>query len=378
MARDPSSPYLRISPVFRTAGQGKALWDKAEQLGRVGAWEWNTRANELVWSDNTFRLFGYEPGEVEPTPERAFERIHPADVDRVRDQHGSVQVGDVPSSLEYRVVRPDGAIRRLYATPVVEEPEPEHTGRRIVGFVQDVTEQHCADHAEATQRAVSSALAMWESFTPGAERLLRELAQALGLEAGAMWVPSAHVLTPRVFWSVPSAEAQALERVLSGLQVPMGVGLPGRAWQSKQPVAPAGPGPGESFLERRANGTGGTYAAIALPAVSDDEVLAVVALYSSEPFTPGERLMRAFADAGLQLGAFLARRRGSLRPSKLTARELEVLRLAAQGLARQEIQARLVLSRSTIKTHFEHIYAKLGVSNRVAAVATALREGLIE
>jgi two-component system nitrate/nitrite response regulator NarL len=55
-----------------------------------------------------------------------------------------------------------------------------------------------------------------------------------------------------------------------------------------------------------------------------------------------------------------------------------VLRLAAEGLARQEIQTRLLLSRSTVKTHFEHIYAKLGVSSRVAAVARALREGLIE
>jgi DNA-binding CsgD family transcriptional regulator len=75
---------------------------------------------------------------------------------------------------------------------------------------------------------------------------------------------------------------------------------------------------------------------------------------------------------------FLARRRAVLGPSRLTARELEVLQLAAQGLAGEEIASRLLLSRSTVKTHFEHIYAKLGVSNRVAAVATALRAGLIE
>jgi two-component system nitrate/nitrite response regulator NarL len=55
-----------------------------------------------------------------------------------------------------------------------------------------------------------------------------------------------------------------------------------------------------------------------------------------------------------------------------------VLQLAAQGLATHEIQSKLLLSQSTVKTHFEHIHAKLGVSNRVAAVATALREGLIE
>jgi ATP/maltotriose-dependent transcriptional regulator MalT len=94
--------------------------------------------------------------------------------------------------------------------------------------------------------------------------------------------------------------------------------------------------------------------------------------------TPGARLMDALAEVGSQLGTFLARRRGVLRPSRLTRRELEVLQLAAQGLSGHEIQSRLLVSGSTVKTHFEHIYLKLGVSNRVAAVATALREGLIE
>ena len=101
-----SSPYLKISPVFRTALQGRALWETAEQLGQIGAWEWNTRAERLVWSDNTFRLFGYEPGEVEPTPERAFERIHPADLERVRNDateptvHASVRVQDGGARLD--------------------------------------------------------------------------------------------------------------------------------------------------------------------------------------------------------------------------------------------------------------------------------------
>src|ERR1700737_18710 len=208
-----NSPYLKISPVFRTARQGRALWDTAEQLGQIGAWEWNTRAEELVWSDNTFRLFGYEPGEVEPTPERAFERIHPADLHRVRDEHGSVQDGNALSPLEYRVVRPDGAIRRLHAAAVVEEREPDHPHRRIVGLVRDITEQWCAEHAVAAQRAVSSALATGDSFTPGAGRLLRGLAEALGLDAGAVWVAHGDVLTARVFWGGTKTDGQTFERV---------------------------------------------------------------------------------------------------------------------------------------------------------------------
>lgn len=366
------------SPDDRNTLRSKALWAAAEQLGRIGAWEWSTSGDEFIWSDNTFRLFGYEPGEVEPTAERAFERMHPADVERVRGHHGSARDGQALPPLEYRVVTPDGAVRHLYMTTVAEEREPSDPTRRLVGVVQDVTEQRCAERVAAVERAASRTLATWASFRPGAERLLRELAEALGLDAAAMWLPQGAVLTAAVFWGVSSPEAQARERLVSGLQVPKGVGLAGRAWESRRPLAPAGPGLGEGHAEGRAGDTNGVSPAIALPAVDGDEVLAVLVLYSSEPFMPGERLMEAFAEVGSQLGMFLARRRGVLVQSRLTRRELEVLQLAAQGLASDAIASRLLLSRSTVKTHFEHIYAKLDVSNRVSAVAMALRAGLIE
>ncbi|TDC86940.1 response regulator transcription factor [Actinomadura sp. 7K507] len=61
----------------------------------------------------------------------------------------------------------------------------------------------------------------------------------------------------------------------------------------------------------------------------------------------------------------------------LTARELEVLRLVAEGLSNRQISKRLFLSETTIKTHLVHIYAKLDVDSRTAAVAAATRRGLI-
>jgi DNA-binding NarL/FixJ family response regulator len=61
----------------------------------------------------------------------------------------------------------------------------------------------------------------------------------------------------------------------------------------------------------------------------------------------------------------------------LSARELEVLQLAADGHGGPAIADRLFVSSATVKTHFAHIYAKLGVTDRAAAVAVALRHGLI-
>jgi DNA-binding NarL/FixJ family response regulator len=62
----------------------------------------------------------------------------------------------------------------------------------------------------------------------------------------------------------------------------------------------------------------------------------------------------------------------------LTAREVEVLRLVAKGLSNLEAAQVLGLSRSTVRTHIEHIFQKLEVSNRVEAVTEGLRKGLIE
>lgn len=62
----------------------------------------------------------------------------------------------------------------------------------------------------------------------------------------------------------------------------------------------------------------------------------------------------------------------------LTSREAGVLRLLAEGRTAARIGAELHLSESTVKTHLHNLYDKLGVSDRAAAVATAMRWGLLE
>jgi two-component system, NarL family, nitrate/nitrite response regulator NarL len=62
----------------------------------------------------------------------------------------------------------------------------------------------------------------------------------------------------------------------------------------------------------------------------------------------------------------------------MTNRERETLRLIAEGLSAPAIGNTLHLSTATVKTHLQHIYEKLGVSERAAAVAEAMRRGLLE
>jgi DNA-binding NarL/FixJ family response regulator len=82
------------------------------------------------------------------------------------------------------------------------------------------------------------------------------------------------------------------------------------------------------------------------------------------------------ADAVLgAIGHRVPRRRE--RPAGLTTREVEVLRLVAQGLSNKEIGARLVISPKTAGSHVERIYSKIDASSRAAASLFAMRHGLL-
>jgi DNA-binding NarL/FixJ family response regulator len=64
--------------------------------------------------------------------------------------------------------------------------------------------------------------------------------------------------------------------------------------------------------------------------------------------------------------------------ARLTERELECLQMIAKGLSNAEAASVLGLSKATIRTHLEHIYQKLDVTNRVEAVTEGIRQGIID
>jgi DNA-binding CsgD family transcriptional regulator len=201
---------------------------------------------------------------------------------------------------------------------------------------------------------------------------------------GTLWLAEGDVLAAHAVWQRPLLDGSEFESVTRGLRLRRGVGLPGHVWQTRQPfnVARLHEDPASARHPDAARCDAavglGLRGAVAIPAVHADEVLAVLDFYSREEAELTDRLMRSLTGIGYELGRFLARRRGELQPQPLTPRELEVLRLAAQGHSGPEIAARLFVSPTTIKTHFENIYAKFGVSDRASAVAKALRLGLIK
>jgi two-component system, NarL family, nitrate/nitrite response regulator NarL len=84
------------------------------------------------------------------------------------------------------------------------------------------------------------------------------------------------------------------------------------------------------------------------------------------------------AEAQAGLAAQIQERERSGGPPKLTEREQQVLGLVAQGLSAPDIGKQIHLSTTTVKSHLHSLYEKLGVSDRAAAVAEAMRRGLLD
>jgi DNA-binding NarL/FixJ family response regulator len=115
-----------------------------------------------------------------------------------------------------------------------------------------------------------------------------------------------------------------------------------------------------------------------LPAI---EAGATGYLLKDAPSDELRRAVRAAARGESVLSPAVASRllRGVREPAKdaISQREVEVLRLVAHGASNREAAERLFISEATVKTHLVHIYAKLGVNDRAAAVAVAFERGLL-
>ncbi|HEU5030045.1 MAG TPA: response regulator transcription factor [Spirillospora sp.] len=77
------------------------------------------------------------------------------------------------------------------------------------------------------------------------------------------------------------------------------------------------------------------------------------------------------------VSAKLTAARAAPAPAVLSAREAEVLALVARGLTNAEIGGRLFIGQATVKTHLLRVFAKLGVSDRTAAVMAAIEQGVL-
>jgi PAS domain S-box-containing protein len=130
--------------------ESEAYLAEAQRLSHTGSWAWAPATGEIrYWSEETYRVLGFDPDAGPPRFEKFFGRLHPKDQDRVRELFGKAIAQNADFETDYRVVHPSGAVKDIHA---VGHPVCDETGHLVefVGTVIDITE---SKRSEAALRA---------------------------------------------------------------------------------------------------------------------------------------------------------------------------------------------------------------------------------
>jgi PAS domain S-box-containing protein len=174
--------------------RNRARLAEAERVARLGSWEWDIPANRVTWSDGLFAIYGITREEFDPTYQPSADRIHPDDRARLDAAVRNAVETCEPIDLEYRILRPDGRVRRVHGRA---EVIVDAAGRpvRLAGTAQDVTdvrvsaealagaatelERRAAELRNATKAEPAAAADLGRNLTPRQLEILALVAEGL-------------------------------------------------------------------------------------------------------------------------------------------------------------------------------------------------------
>ena len=133
----------RVRAEQRILRREKVLAE-SQRIAHLGSWEWNIEEQEQIWSDETYRLFGYAPRSVPANVETFEARVFPEDLPRVWERIHQALASHEPTSYQIRIRRADGELRHLHCRAEVICDTRNHPVR-IIGTNLDVTERVLAE-----------------------------------------------------------------------------------------------------------------------------------------------------------------------------------------------------------------------------------------
>lgn len=282
---------------------------EAQRLSLTGSFGWNVLSGNIYWSQETFRIFDYDPA-IKPTVELILQRTHPEDKARVGQviECASLQKNDF--DFEHRLVMPDGVVK--YVRVVGHLSTVGQLGDlEFVGAVTDITERKRAEQRLMAQHTVAKVVAEAANLEEATPKILRAVCESLVWDLGALWSidRQAGVLRCIEIWHKESVDVPEFEAASHETTFIPGIGLPGRVWFSREPAYIPDVVRDSSFLHAPISGREVLHAAFGFPILLGGEVLGVMEFFSHEIRQPDQELLNMMATLGSQIGQFIERKR---------------------------------------------------------------------
>lgn len=170
--------------------RSESILAQAGQMAHLGAWELELSnhtdldRNRLRWSDEVYRIFGYEPGSVAVTNDLFFQHVHPEDRPRIADTVAHALAHRQPYEIEHRIVRTDGAERIVLEHADIRF-DSQGRPQQMIGAVQDITfrKQMEAELRRWNEQLKREVQAQTEELRASVDQLNQEVAHRIMVEA---------------------------------------------------------------------------------------------------------------------------------------------------------------------------------------------------
>jgi PAS domain S-box-containing protein len=142
-----------LEELSRDLQESKARLEEAQRVAHVGHWEWDLETDVIVWSDETYRIFGLSPQERPMDLATVQSLVHPEDREALYGGVDEDLVAGIRPDAEFRIVRPNGEVRTVHALTsrrwsfVPGDAKRDSAGRpyKLFGTVQDITDRKRAE-----------------------------------------------------------------------------------------------------------------------------------------------------------------------------------------------------------------------------------------
>ena len=192
------------------------------------------------------------------------------------------------------------------STLVSEQAELQ--GYLYVG--QDLTARKQADRKLRAEHAIARIFAEANSLQSATPKILQTICETLDWDLGELWTVDPHLKQLRCVetWLLPSLHIPEFDHYTQQIQISSGVGLPGKVWETGQPLWMSDVTQDESFLRAAPAAQAGLHAAVGFPVFNGTETLGVMVFFSRTIQPPNPQLLSMMSAIASQIGQFVRRR----------------------------------------------------------------------
>ncbi|MFO0794517.1 MAG: PAS domain S-box protein [Candidatus Brocadiaceae bacterium] len=289
--------------------ESKASLVEAQRIAHLGNWEWDIVENETSRSDEVYHIFGLSPREFDVTHETFLNCIHPDDRELVKKSVHDALYEKKPYEIDHRILCRDGSLRFVHEKAEVAF-DAHGKAIRMTGTVQDITERKRSEEEINLLRNMTIAIAEAPDFHSALRVALQKVCESTGWIYGEAWFPSSDgkYLEHVVSWYNPRECLEEFEKKSKEFIFSPGLGLPGRVWLSKKPEWKRDATSDGYFPRAAIARKYGLKAALGIPVILNEEVVAILDFFVREQHDEDERLVKTVSSVAAQLGAVIRRK----------------------------------------------------------------------